>query len=452
MIVHLKGARVVPCDLARLLRSPSDSPSEQVHLAFVRRAWREANHWQRLMLLIRLIFWPLEALGVAVYYTVKLGPAVSARSGKSVFRQYIEQTIVALRDGILGTDYYKFELFEPSHFRRASEYLLRRETKDGIFWFLKHRLASPQELKAIGLRILSIADSPMTDKEAFYNYCVSHGVRTVPVLLSIDKRQFNWPAGSIAGKLPEIDLFVKPASARGGRGAERWDYLGQGQYRSSTGQILSERELLKYLAILSRQEKIIVEPRLSNHPGIADLSSGALTTARVVSCRDKTGTGRVTHAAFRMARGTNTVVDNFHAGGIAAAVDVATGRLGRASDLGIHRNSIWYERHPETNSPILGRVLPMWREAVELCERAHAAFADRVIVGWDVAFLEDGPCIIEGNGGPDLDIIQRTRQEPIGNSILGEWLAYHLQGPGQPPSIEPATPTIAPIEPTSHAT
>ena len=36
--------------------------------------------------------------------------------------------------------------------------------------------------------------------------------------------------------------------------------------------------------------------------------------------------------------------------------------------------------------------------------RAHAAFADRIVIGWDVGIMPDGPELVEENGGPDLDV------------------------------------------------
>ena len=39
----------------------------------------------------------------------------------------------------------------------------------------------------------------------------------------------------------------------------------------------------------------------------------------------------------------------------------------------------------------------------------------------------DGPCIIEANGAPDLDIIQRTMRAPLGTGELGRLMAYHLE-------------------------
>jgi hypothetical protein len=68
----------------------------------------------------------------------------------------------------------------------------------------------------------------------------------------------------------------------------------------------------------------------------------------------------------------------------------------------------------------------LWPEALALVTRAHAAFADRVLIGWDVGLMSDGPELVEGNGAPDLDIIQRTHREPLGNARLGQLLAFHL--------------------------
>ena len=112
-------------------------------------------------------------------------------------------------------------------------------------------------------------------------------------------------------------------------------------------------------------------------------------------------------AAARMAIGANHVVDNLHAGGIAAAVDVQTGILSRASNLGADASLGWLDRHPVTGARIAGTRLPMWDDVREFALRAHRGFSDRVLIGWDIAITPDGPVMVEGNGSPDLDIMQR---------------------------------------------
>jgi hypothetical protein len=167
-----------------------------------------------------------------------------------------------------------------------------------------------------------------------------------------------------------------------------------------------------------------------NHPDIADLSTGALATVRAVTCRNERGEFEVTNASFRMGQGRTSIVDNFHAGGIVAKIDLRTGEVGPATDgamaLGPGRG--WCDRHPDTGGQIAGRRLPFWQETLDLARRAHTlAFSDHVIIGWDIALLSDGPCLVEGNKGPDLDLVQKSHREPVGNARLGELLAFNLR-------------------------
>ncbi len=81
----------------------------------------------------------------------------------------------------------------------------------------------------------------------------------------------------------------------------------------------------------------------------------------------------------------------------------------------------------------------MWSQVLDRARQVHAVFPKQIFVGWDIAVLETGPQLIEGNKG--LDIIQRTGGEPIGTSRFGTLLAYHLRQileTGHPVSIPAA--------------
>jgi hypothetical protein len=219
---------------------------------------------------------------------------------------------------------------------------------------------------------------------------------------------------------------VKIKLGRGGRGAEKWTYAA-GTYRDGEGRSLTADALAEHLKRRARVEKRVVEYCLSNHSDLSDVNLGALATARILTARNERGEIEATHAVFRMPQRAGAPVDNIHAGGIAAAVDLATGRLGRATDLGLRADSDWHARHPATGARIEGRVLPHWPEALALVKRAHERIGDRVAVGWDVAILQDGPCLVEGNGKPDVDLIQRPHRAGLGNSRFGALLAHHLK-------------------------
>jgi hypothetical protein len=176
---------------------------------------------------------------------------------------------------------------------------------------------------------------------------------------------------------------------------------------------------------------------LNADPEVADLTAGALPTVRVSTCLDEQGEPEVVGAVFRMAIGSNRTVDNLHAGGIAAGVDLETGTLSAASNLGMDARLGWLDRHPDTDADIVGRTLPLWEEIKTLATQAHRAFDDRVIVGWDIGVTDEGPLVVEGNSSPDLDIVQRFG-EPACVSRLGELLAWHLKQRGFVPNSEPS--------------
>jgi len=335
-----------------------------------------------------------------------------------------EQAVVMVTRSILPPWYYIFELHDDGKRRRAGEYLHRFETKRFAYEFLR-RTNGGEPLPAVR------STEALSDKALFTGRCRDYQLPAIPVLMvlkdgEIVQRDTN---GSL---LPPIDLFIKLIRGTGGRGAERWSYRGDGRYEDSRGHVLSAAALVARLQVLTltARKGYIVQPRLVNHRDIADLSNGALTTVRVMTCRNERGDYEVTNAAFRMAQGANTVVDNFHAGGILAKADIGTGVLGRATDgaLALGPGTGWCERHPDTGGQILGRRLPLWPQVVDLVRRAHAtAFSDHVVIGWDVAILDDGPRLVEGNKGPDLDLVQRSHGEPLGNTRFGELLAYNLR-------------------------
>jgi hypothetical protein len=391
------------------------SPASFVHRTFRREVWREAGVGGALHLCAGLLLW-VPALAVLIgYCSWRCGAAIRSRTGKGIARQVLEQIGVAARHAIPPPWYYMFDLHNPARRARAAEYINRFETKSSLYVFLRKYEPPTGAPRTTGF---------LRDKSAFAEWCLAHGVAAVPALPVPEH-------GSIdLARIPELQksgLFAKPRSGAGGRGAERWTPRGDGLYEGGGGRVLGEEALCEHLRELARRKPYVVRPLVENHPEVADLSSGALNTMRIYTGRNEHGGFEATHAVYRMAQGRNAVVDNFHAGGIAAPVDLETGELGLATDMGLTRDSAWLEQHPLTGARISGRRLPWWGEALDLARRAHAIFPDQAIIGWDVALLAGGPQLIEGNKSPDLDIVQRIHAGPVGNQRLGELLAWNLK-------------------------
>ena len=347
-------------------------------------------------------------------------PSHKETDGKGYFSPDLRTGELARHFAILPPWYYIFELHDDDKKLHASEYLNRFETKAGLYRFLRDNnggLPVPAERSTDWIK----------DKARFRARCLEHGVMTVPVLLNVAHEEITAVDWALPG-LPECDLFVKPLHGQGGAKAARWKYLGAGRFQGNEGEIITREELLDRLRLESRHRAFLVQPRLVNHKEITDLANGTLATVRVMTCRNEQGQYEVTNAVFRMAHNKSAVVDNWHAGGIAANVDICTGELGRGTRgaWGATGDG-WYEQHFDTGTQILKRKLPCWQELIELVQHAHAsAFSDQVVIGWDVALLDSGPCIMEANKAPDLDILQRAGGGPLGNQRLGKLFAFNL--------------------------
>ena len=398
--------------MANLVLTPGrfPAPVRIIGKAYTFRFWRPATFGELIDIILAMLIWPLGIAFCVLWFTRKNGAEIAHRFGRSRVRQCVDQLRIALTSGLPPPWYYVFELYRPGEIGRARAYLTRGETKHGT-----NRLLA----KARG------SSSPMVDKEAFAHFCEERQLKTLPVLFSVHDGELKGIV-SAHSALPKTDLFVKPVSGCGGKGAERWDYGGRGIYRTPGCRALSGSELCARLRDMSRRQPYLVQKRVRNHPAIRDLSNGALSTIRIITCLDERNQPEIIGAVLKMAVGTNVTIDNVHAGAIAAPIDLRQGRLGEATHMGIDAKKGWIDRHPITHAPIKGRVLPMWNEVCELVRSAHAAFDDWVVVGWDVAIMAGGPRLVEGNNGPDIEMVQRPLRTAFGEGRLGELIAFHL--------------------------
>lgn len=396
------------------LAKSGPKPADAIHNAYARYVW-QMQGWRALpRVALYSVVWPFAFAHLSWKHTRNLGAKVKAVSGKSRLRQVLEQFWVALCYSISPKKYYVFELFRPERFRNAGAYIARYEFKGGLHNLLESRIENPSR------RVLN-------DKAAFFRHCEAQGVFTPPSHLIVRQDGAIERLQPFDGVLPKCNLFPKPLRGRGGRGCERWIYRPDGRYVDQNGTELDAEALLARIRALAQKEDYIVQESLAGHPELRDLSMNVLTSCRMMSVKNEDGGFEVTHAVFKSSTKPEAIVDNFHKGGIVSRVDIRTGELGPASDAGVGKPCVWYDSHPLTGARIAGRRLPLWEETLELVRKAHAAFPDRITVGWDVAISDRGPVVLEGNVQSGCDMIQRTHDVPAGIGRLAECYAYHVR-------------------------
>ncbi len=118
----------------------------------------------------------------------------------------------------------------------------------------------------------------LQDKRRFNAVCLRHRLPTATILGEFEAGQLAawYGAGPL---LPRSDLFAKEAFGQLGKGATLWTYVRDDDaWRAAEGPLMKDAELLEYLARCSAETPIILQHRISNHPVLARLSSGALCT------------------------------------------------------------------------------------------------------------------------------------------------------------------------------
>ena len=384
---------------------------------------KQATPRERWLAVKRFLKLPARAARQSLADVRTFGREVAEQAGVPRSRQFVQLWWLRVRHGLDAQAYIDYQLYRPERWRRAGEYIGDKE------FFRVGRFIRDQRAEREG-RVLF-------DKRLFDAWCRENDLPTVPSLLEIEDGEVTY---SVLGDntLPRCDLFSKPSDGTNGRHTHRWLYDGAGGYVGADGRTRQAAELLDELATMSRtlprSRRILLQYCLRNHHALIPLTSGALSTVRIQTYRWPGGDAALLFAAYRMPVGT-APADNFHYGGIIAPVDPSTGTLGQALR---RRGKVLFpiERHPDTGALIEGHRIPCWDESVRLALRAHDTIGRMAAVGWDIAVLEDGPVLVEGNSSPNPDIGQATTGVPLGRTPFVGCLNAYLRecfGDSPPP-------------------
>lgn len=365
----------------------------------------------RLYSLISIVAWPAKSVIFAIQRTVKLGPEVRQAVGVGLIRQLVDQIYLSIRYFVPPHAYYFFGLYDPTKRKMTSSYVQDHEIRPLLLY-----INSNNDLNIFN------------DKRRFFNESKKNELPVIPVVAEFSNGEMDMSPNSQFRNLPKVDLFAKPALGRCGSGPILYVYLKSNYYRSSGGFVLTSDQLLANVSECSRVEPYILQERILNASTLSGFSIGGLCTARVVTCHRTNDSFEHLVSIFKMPRG-DCIVDNFTTGGIACPVDEKTGLLGAGTT--INSDIQKFDRHPDTGEKIVGFKLPFWHEVIQLCLRAHRVFYNFAFVGWDVAFTDDGPVLVEANPEWGVSGLQKAHGYPLGGSNFPEIYLLHLQQLGR---------------------
>ena len=198
-------------------------------------------------------------------------------------------------------------------------------------------------------------------------------------------------------------IIAKPIDGECGNGIEKYVLSESGSAEEIYRSVISKKQLL-------------VEAFVRQHKDMDILYAGSVNTIRMFTfCKE--GRGHFLQAILKI--GNGGVIDNFSSGGMYTFVEDD----GTVEVPAIDKNDVIYERHPITNTGIVGFNVPMFAQAVRLVEKAAQTVPEIGYVGWDVAIGENGPIIIEGNCFPGV-FQKKAGFAKNGTGILPKYSRY----------------------------
>lgn len=131
---------------------------------------------------------------------------------------------------------------------------------------------------------------------------------------------------------------------------------------------------------------------------------------------EKQGVMELIGAFFRM--GNGGVIDNFSTGGIAAPIDLKTGKITAGAITMDPTDDRVITIHPLTKVEIIDHQLPYWPEIIKLIEQLCRDIKGDKSIGWDIAISPEGPLLIEANCTWGSSMLQLTQDKGMLEKLL----------------------------------
>lgn len=240
------------------------------------------------------------------------------------------------------------------------------------------------------------------NKLEFHRHCHENNIPTIPILSVIESQKEEERSAfiNVISSNP-ADLFFKLSDGSHGEGAFKADYKGEGIWL-----IGRETYNISELYDFARSKAFggavyLVQAAIKPHDALIPIMpDGALGTVRVITYLEGTE-ARAILPVLRIPANGN-VTDNFSLGlqgNLVAPIDVQTGALGVARTS---RNRHWPDiiqtsTHPNSGELIEGRLMPFWKETLDMVLNAQRQTSQLPTLGWDIAITNEGPLVVETN-------------------------------------------------------
>ncbi len=198
------------------------------------------------------------------------------------------------------------------------------------------------------------------------------------------------------------EFVVKPSMGSGGEGILVIVGHDGDRFEKASGETISSEDLFHYISgILSglyslggQDDKALIEYKVEVAPIFEKIAYRGIPDVRIIVYR-----GIPVMSMVRLPTRESDGKANLHQGAIGVGVDLSEG----VTLLGVHHDRV-VSRHPDTNNPIEGIIIPHWNQILEIAALSYE-MTGLGYMGVDVVIdREKGPMILEFNARPGLSI------------------------------------------------
>ena len=202
--------------------------------------------------------------------------------------------------------------------------------------------------------------------------------------------------------LTKKKIILKPRFGTGGQGIIKVALAEDGNYFINN-KIITKEEFINFISKLN--DYIAVE-FIQQSTFSEKFFPDSTNTIRITTyCDPKTNDGEILYSLMRFGRKKSAPADNVGTGGIYSLIDLNTGKLKQAIELGENGKYTFHNSHPDTKVNIVNVDIPQWDNLKQSFKNLASLISPYIkFAGWDIILTDNSYYLIEGNNGPDLYI------------------------------------------------
>ncbi len=277
--------------------------------------------------------------------------------------------------------------------------LLEQPQSSWLSHIYPHEL--PKWQYALSKDISQDAHMILNNKHYFAEVGIEHNLPCIETLIKIGQDSTTKDIEMILAI--KQSCFIKPLSANRSQGCYTLSYAG-GYYMlhgiGSKDKFSTSSKIINEIEKINKKYSLIVQPVLKNTPLWKNLStSSELITLRIIS-----------------------EIWNKNCQLLSAVLEIPIEDGGKFYDLipvdpesgSIHNQKFGSrittnnERQEQLLASVASTKIPHWNQIIKILTKAHNMVPSVRIVGWDVALIEEGPVVIEGNFGGDMKMLTKN--------------------------------------------